>query len=63
MEIIITIKIIGDSWFKNNVKNLGIEIWFDDNYYQGEFKKSIKNGIGLYRWPDGTLYFGEWKNN
>ena len=57
------VKIIGDSWFKNNVKNLGIEIWFDDNYYQGEFKKSIKNGIGLYRWPDGTLYFGEWKNN
>ena len=57
------VKIIGDSWFKNNIKNLGIEVWFDDNYYQGEFKKSIKNGIGLYRWPDGTLYFGEWKNN
>ena len=57
------VKIIGDSWFKNNIKNLGIEVWFDDNYYQGEFKKSIKNGIGLYRWPDGTLYFGEWKDN
>ena len=57
------VKIIGDSWFKNNINNLGIEVWFDDNYYQGEFKKTIKNGIGLYRWPDGTLYFGEWKNN
>ena len=57
------VKIIGDSWFKNNVKKLGIEVWFDDNYYQGELNKSIKNGIGLYRWPDGTLYLGEWKNN
>ena len=57
------VKIIGDSWFKNNIKRIGIEIYNDDNYYQGELDKSTKNGIGLYRWPDGTIYLGEWKNN
>ncbi len=57
------VKIIGDSWFKNNIKKIGMEIYNDDNYYQGELDNSIKNGIGLYRWPDGTIYLGEWKNN
>ena len=57
------IKIIGDSWLKNNIKNIGIEINGNDNYYQGELNKSIKNGIGLYRWSDGTIYLGEWNNN
>ena len=23
----------------------------------------MKNGIGLYRWPDGTIYQGQWKRN
>ncbi len=57
------LKIEGDNWEKNYLFGIGMEIWEDDNFYQGEFNKSLKNGIGLYRWPDSTLCFGEWKNN
>jgi len=57
------IKIIGDSWLKNNIKNIAIEISDNDNYYQGELSKSIKNGIGLYRWSNGSIYLGEWYDN
>ena len=57
------VKTEGDNWEKNHLSGIGMEIWEDDNFYQGEFNKSLKNGIGLYRWPDSTLCFGEWKNN
>ncbi len=57
------LKIEGDNWEKNYLFGIGMEIWEDDNFYQGEFNKGLKNGIGLYRWPDSTLCFGEWKNN
>ena len=57
------LKLESDSWDKNNINGIGMEIWEDDNFYQGEFLKSEKNGIGLYRWPDSTLCIGEWKDN
>lgn len=50
-------------WERHNLVGLGIEIWKDETYYQGEFYNSMKKGIGLYRWPDGTIYQGEWENN
>ena len=57
------LKTEGDNWEKNNLYGIGMEIWNDDNFYQGEFYKSLKSGIGIYRFPDGTISLGEWKNN
>ena len=31
--------------------------------YEGEFKNSTKDGIGFYRWADGTSYVGQFKKN
>jgi hypothetical protein len=35
----------------------------DDHFYQGEFYKSAKSGIGLYRWSDGSVCLGEWNDD
>jgi hypothetical protein len=29
--------------------------------YEGEFKKGLPDGMGIYRWADGTFYDGYWK--
>ena len=50
-------------WDKNYINTYGIELWYDQNYYQGEYLNNKKHGVGLYRWPDGTTYEGEWDNN
>ncbi|MEQ9298328.1 MAG: hypothetical protein RIF33_07190 [Cyclobacteriaceae bacterium] len=31
--------------------------------YTGELSKGKKNGFGIYAWPNGTTYRGEWKND
>ena len=30
--------------------------------YQGEFKKGLPHGRGTYRWKNGEVYIGKWKN-
>ena len=51
------------TWLKNNLLDIGIEIYFNNSYYQGEFKMNKYQGIGLFRFPDGTIYQGEFLNN
>ena len=29
--------------------------------YEGEFRKGMPEGRGVYRWSDGTFYDGSWK--
>ena len=31
--------------------------------YAGEFAENSMNGLGEYRWSDGSLYQGQWKDN
>ena len=32
-------------------------------YYEGEWKNNKMNGKGLYQYPNGTKYFGDFVNN
>ena len=54
---------IGDSWTKNHLNDIGIQIFGINDFYQGNFIKSIKQGLGIYYWNDGTICFGEWKDD
>ena len=43
----------------------GKSTYYDDNgnpieFYIGQFKNSLKDGYGEYRWADGRIYKGEW---
>ena len=49
----------GSNWIKNNINDLGIEIWKDGSFYKGEYKNNKKEGIGYFKWKDGTIYEGE----
>ena len=54
----------GDGWLKNHMNGIGMQIFCsDDHFYQGEFYKSAKSGIGLYRWSDGSVCLGEWNDD
>ena len=54
----------GDGWLKNHMNGIGMQIFCsDDHFYQGEFYKSSKSGIGLYRWSDGSVCLGEWNDD
>lgn len=35
----------------------------DNTQYKGNFVDGSYDGIGEYRWSDGRIYGGEWKNN
>ena len=35
---------------------------FTFTVYQGEFKAGHRHGQGMYRFADGSVYTGEWKN-
>lgn len=50
-------------WDKNILTGIGREYSNQDSYYQGDFTNSLKHGIGLFRWKDGTMYKGEWNKN
>ena len=53
----------GGTWLNNHLNGIGIQILGYNDYYQGEFKRSSKFGIGLYHWNDGTICLGEWKDD
>ena len=48
---------------KSKLNGIGLELWDDSTFYQGEYLENKKHGIGLYQWSDKTYYEGEWKNN
>ena len=56
------IVLIGDNWEKNKLDGIGVELSFND-FYQGEFQTSVKQGIGLYHWKNNTVCFGEWNDD
>lgn len=35
----------------------------ENGVYQGSFKNGLKEGKGLYKYPNGDVYEGEWLNN
>ena len=54
------LKTEGDCWFKNNINGLGIQFnLLNGNIYKGSFLNSKKNGIGCFRWNDGTISYSE----
>ncbi len=30
--------------------------------YNGEYKDGIRHGQGVYKWADGKIYEGEWRD-
>jgi hypothetical protein len=50
-------------WEDYYIHGIGMETWSDEGIaFQGEFEKGRKNGIGSYRFPDGSIYEGELLN-
>lgn len=42
----------------------GFGKWNDqDGVYEGFFKNGKRNGMGNYKWNDGSLYIGHWEND
>ena len=33
------------------------------NVYEGQFKNGVRDGKGIYRWKNGKVYKGYWKND
>ena len=36
--------------------------WLDGQKYVGELMDGERNGKGIFTWPDGSKYDGNWKN-
>jgi hypothetical protein len=34
-----------------------------DDFYYGNFKKNLKDGMGIYKWTSGDSYLGNWKDD
>jgi hypothetical protein len=39
-------------WFDDKQHGVGTELWTDGAVYQGHFDCGMKNGQGLFKWPD-----------
>ena len=54
-------------WKNNQLNGLGEEWAFDENkyykQYKGEYKNDMKNGRGIFYWPDGSFYDGYFTEN
>jgi hypothetical protein len=37
-------------------------MWADQRYYEGAYVDDKKEGFGIFSWPDGKKYEGEWRN-
>ena len=49
---------------EGNCQNgVGYQEYADNESYLGEFLNCKKNGKGIYKRGDGTVYIGEWKDN
>ena len=35
----------------------------DGASYVGNYKDGMKHGYGIYHWPDGSVYHGDWVHN
>ncbi len=42
---------------------IGKEIWVNGDIFEGFFVNGLKNGKGIFKWKDGSIYEGEFKNN
>lgn len=40
----------------------GLYKWNEKEYYKGEFKKGIKEGIGEMKWANGRRFIGPFRN-
>ena len=47
--------------FVNGEKVYGKFMWNDGKYYQGDIKKDLFDGFGVYDWGGNRRYEGEWK--
>ena len=46
------------------MNGIGMQIFYlDAHFYQGEFYKSAKSSIGLYRRSDGSVCLDEWNDD
>jgi hypothetical protein len=41
----------------------GIFIYNNDDFYEGEFVKGLREGEGEYTWKDGSTFVGTWKED
>ena len=41
---------------------IGVYKWLDDRVYIGEYKDNHKQGYGVFKFQNGSLYYGYWKN-
>ena len=47
-------------WEDYYLHGIGLETWTKDGvYYQGEYVRGKKTGIGTYRFTDSSIYEGE----
>jgi len=35
----------------------GVQKWIDGSIFCGKFEDDLKHGVGLYRWPNGEVYY------
>ena len=41
----------------------GHEKWSEGSEYVGVYTDGRKEGIGMYRWPNGNVFKGHWSGN
>ncbi len=52
------------SFLGNRKHGIGKERWFSDgSQFEGNYVLGRKNGDGIYRWADGSLYQGQFKDD
>jgi hypothetical protein len=40
----------------------GILYYLNENRFEGNFKKSLNEGLGTFFWSDGLVYDGNWND-
>ena len=49
-------------WHNNKKTSIGIEV-YSNGLYKGDFLNDMKDGIGVFKFINGNIYEGEFKNN
>jgi hypothetical protein len=38
-------------------------MWMDASHYDGEWKNDMQDGLGTFKYKDGRIYVGQFKEN
>ena len=56
-------QVIEGQFFDGKLYGKGRVFLSTGEFYEGGFRAGLKQGYGVFKWPNGNKYVGDWKDN